>query len=443
MPRIPLTKSLSVEHESHILYFYSTDEAYIENAISFIQTGIQLEQHVIFIDHQDRYQEVLNHLQDCTSNKEYLHYIDSHEFYEAHGDVNFDRVLTRLDSIVEPYVKNKTIIRLWGHVEIYHLKEIPDDIHAYENFADITITELGYTTVCAYDARLVPTQTHLDLMKSHAFIMTDDHLVRSNLYKTSNQRNPTVFPSISVQQNLESEMDLYKQKLDFIHVVSHEVRNPLTVIKAYAALLSEDESDRGRKAKLEGIINYASAIDNELSHIINTEQMLSTDAVWQKTLTLIQPAIDEAVEMMRVKALTQNIVLETDIELAESDVLFANRNGIKLIVTNLLSNAIKYSTEGQRVYLHIAKDANQITIIVVDQGIGMSLEQQGKLFHKYEKMNHEVNGQGIGLFMVKQLVDHFNGTITVQSELGQGSTFTVSLPLRTRTSIETITMTSR
>lgn len=429
MSQIQLTKDLSVRDGGHILYFYKTDGAYIENAESFIITGVELNQHVIFIDKQERCQRILDNLR-AKIDVSKVQFINSYDFYETYHDFQYDRVLTNLEIVLEPYVKDRRIVRLWGYVEPREQADFINEINTYETSADVCISELGYTTVCAYDAQHTPAYVQTDLMAQHEFFMTDYQLLRSNLYRHSTMTNQVVFPSISVQRNVESEMDLYKQKLDFVHVVSHEVRNPLTVIKAYASLLARDEKDEERRAKLNDITRYATVIDNEVTHIINTEEMLTTDAVWKKTLTMVCPAIEQAVEIMEVKAFTQNISLISDVELDGTELMLANLMGLKLIVTNLLSNAIKFSFEGQQVWLNIHKNVRTLKIIVTDKGIGMSPEQQSKLFKKYEKIHQDSAGQGIGLFMVKKLIEHFEGTIEVKSEMGRGSTFIIELPLR-------------
>ncbi|WP_129076978.1 hypothetical protein [Anaerobacillus alkaliphilus] len=80
-------------------------------------------------------------------------------------------------------------------------------------------------TVCCYDGNEVPASVQTDMMKSNPYLMTDTSLVKSSLY------NHPAHTSLSAQKNVEIELDFYRQKLDFIHVVAHEVRNPLTVIK--------------------------------------------------------------------------------------------------------------------------------------------------------------------------------------------------------------------
>lgn len=157
-------------------------------------------------------------------------------------------------------------------------------LEKYEVIADSNVYGMGLLSVCAYDAKSVPASLLMKLMRSHEYLMTDNELIRSNLYKNTDET--VIFPSLSVQSEMQSEMDLYKQKLDFVHVVSHEVRNPLTIIKAYASMVLKSEShlSPGSIEKMKSIADCVDIIDNEISYIIYTEQMLSNDLLWNKEM---------------------------------------------------------------------------------------------------------------------------------------------------------------
>ncbi|MFS0862829.1 MEDS domain-containing protein [Fredinandcohnia sp. 179-A 10B2 NHS] len=424
---IPLTSSLKINQGSHVLYFYNSIDGYIRNACSFIVDGINLGHQIVFIEQPEMYELILNRIGPI--DKEKLHFVNNYEFYQMYQDFHFERVLHNLKNIIDPFVENESMARIWGLVDWKDQDNIIEKLHTYECKCDITVSGLGYTTVCAYDSKKVPSTILLEMLKSHEYMMTDDSLFRSSLYKSSNKNNPTAFPSLSVQTTIDSEMDLYRKKLDFVHVVSHEVRNPLTVIKAYATLLEDEETEDQRLSRLRAIKNYAVVIDNEISHIINTEQMLSTDALWQKTLIKPTEPINQVIEIMKIKAQTQGITLTTKTSLSGREYLFGNIMGLKMIVSNIVSNAIKYSYEGKTVTLLVEVDGTSLVFTVIDEGVGMSKDHLEKLYKKYEKINQEQSGQGIGLFMVKKLVDHFEGTIEVKSELGVGTTFQVYLPL--------------
>ncbi|MBU9711735.1 MEDS domain-containing protein [Evansella tamaricis] len=426
---IPLTTKLNVKEGSHILYFYEDEELYIENAISFILSAKTLNQKVVFIESEEHYHTVLTRLEkklDMETIQDMLYYKNNFEFYQEYGNFNFSLVLKRFKDLIQPFYNQNISIRVWGHVDWCEQPNIKHKLNCYESEADLTVSEMGYMTLCTYDGKTVPSYILVEMMKSHQYFMTDHDLVRSSLYNNSNE---TIFPSLSAQRNMETEMDFYKQKLDFIHVVAHEVRNPLTVIQSYASLLKSEVTDEHLKQKLSLIEDYSVAIDHEIHHIIQTEQMFSIDTFWKKKLISVVPVIKEVVEVMTRKARTQNILLTSSLDMEPNVIINGNLMGFKLIISNLLSNAIKYSNEGGMVKLKGHSDHQKVLIEIIDYGIGMSHEQQNKLFEKYQKLNEEESGQGIGLYMVNKLVQHFEGSISVESELDKGTNVRIEFPL--------------
>lgn len=427
---IPLTGNVKVNNGSHILYFYQSEELYLENLVSFVQSAQTVSQHVIIIEApevylamveklklEDQYLDELNHT---------IHYINNYDFYQMYGDFNFERALTNFKNTVQPFVDDHLSVRVWGKVAWANLSSLESKTIKYESVADLTVSEIGYMTVCTYNANEVPASYQIKLMKSHPYLMTDTDFVKSPFYNNSDQ---TVFPSLANQKKIKSELDLYRQKLDFIHVIAHEVRNPLTVIKSFATILKSEIEDENIQAKLSLIEDYSTAIDYEINHIIQTEQMLTVDSLWKTKLIKALPTIEEVINVMVVKARTQNINVETNILVPANTIMKGNLMGFRLVISNLLSNAIKYSFEGSTVTFNSFIDQGYIHLHIIDKGVGMTVNEQEKLFRKYEKINQEVAGQGIGLFMVHQLVQHFKGRLTVESEKGKGTKMMVCFPL--------------
>lgn len=426
---VNLTKEIKVKDSSHILYFFASETEYIKNLVSFILTAKQLNQHVVIIDNQENYQLMMEQLQKHFSTEElnqFFQYINNYDFYEMYGDFHFARVLNNFKTAVQPFVNNGISLRVWGYVDWREQENVEKNLHAYESEADLCISELGFITVCCYNGRKVPAYIQTELMKSHEYFMTDKDLFSSSLYNKSEE---TIFPSLSAQKNIENEVDLYKQKLDFIHVVAHEVRNPLTVIKSFATIIKSEVDNEDIKTKLSLIEDYSVAIDHEIHHIIQTEQMMTLDTFWKKKLITVYSPIKEVLEVMTIKARTQNIHIHADINICQSIIINGNLMGFRLIISNILSNAVKYSYEGGTVYFSVHADDHSLIITVTDEGIGISEEEVEKLFQKYQKLNEDVPGQGIGLYMVYKLVNHFGGTISVNSTLGKGTSFQLSFPL--------------
>ncbi|GAE25620.1 two-component sensor histidine kinase [Halalkalibacter wakoensis JCM 9140] len=425
---ISLTEKIQINDGSHILYFYDSKEQYVENLLSFIFSAKMMNQHAIIIESLEVYEMLLEKLGDTYENEgisEILHYKNNIDFYQTYGDFKFERALESFKETVQPFVDKELSVRVWGKVAWNDLLYDKEDMHRYECECDLTVSEIGYMTVCVYDGNEVPASIQTEMMRSHPYLMTDKDLVKSSLY---NHKDHTVFPSLATQKKIETELDFYRQKLDFIHVIAHEVRNPLTVIKSFASILKSELPDRDIQAKLSLIEDYSVAIDHEIHHIIQTEQMLTVDTFWKTKLIKALPAIQEVVEVMSVKARTQNIILHSNLEIPSNTIMNGNLMGIKLIISNLLSNAIKYSHEGGAVTIDSYIKDQRIHIHIVDHGVGMTPENLERLYQKYQKINQEIAGQGIGLFMVYQIVKHFKGDIDISSEQGKGTEVKLSFP---------------
>ncbi len=426
---ISLTKDIQVNDGSHILYFYDCEERYLDNLVSFILSARRMNQHVIVIESYRSYERVLEKLGsqlDELNLREILHYKNNIEFYQLHGHFKFEQALSSFKHAVQPFVDGDLSVRVWGKVSWSDLSYSRNDVNKYECECDLTVSEMGYMTVCCYDGNEVPASVQTGMMRSHGYLMTDTSLVKSPLY---NHPDFTIFPSLAAQKKVETELDFYKQKLDFIHVVAHEVRNPLTVIKSFASILKSETTDEDARTKLRLIEDYSVAIDHEIHHIIQTEQMLTIDTFWKTKLIKALPVMEEVLEVMRIKGRTQNIHLEADLQVPKNMIIQGNLMGFRLVISNLLSNAIKYSYEGQTVTFKSFIDENRLHLHIIDTGVGMSDDEREKLFQKYQKINQEVAGQGIGLFMVYQIVTHFKGEIDVSSQLGKGTEVRVSFPI--------------
>lgn len=426
---ISLTESIQVNEGSHILYFYESEEKYLQNLLSFILEAKHNNQQVVLLE-SDEVFEVVRELFGARWTEmeldKMIHFENNLEFYFHHGHFHFERTVEKFKDLVQPFVDGEVSIRLWGKITSDEIALVRSDLRKYEEKCDLTISDMGYVTVCVYDGNTLPAAIQSEMMRTHPYLMTDSELVKSPLY---NHKDEVVFPSLASQKKIESELDLYRQKLDFVHVIAHEVRNPLTVIKSFASIIKSEVEEDSIQKKLGLIEDYAVAIDHEINHIIETEQMLTADGFWKVKLVQVLPILEEVVDSLTVKARTQNIRLETGIDVPLNTLINANVMGLRLIISNLLSNAIKYSHENGVVRLESYVGDGDLHIRVLDHGVGMSKEDLGKLFDKYQKLNDEVSGQGIGMFMVYKLVNHFRGRIDVISELGVGTEVHLRFPV--------------
>ena len=240
-----------------------------------------------------------------------------------------------------------------------------------------------------------------------------------------------------IKSNIVMENAL-KLQGEFLVNVSHELKTPLNVIFATAQLFNMYCNSGSLDEKKDSIIRYIDSIKQNsyrLSKIINNIVDLSKIEAGFFKLNLSNNNIVEVVEeiVMSVTTLTDskglNIIFDTDVE--EKNIA-CDTEKVERIVLNLISNAIKFSDIGDEIVVDI-KDKNEfVEISVRDNGIGIEEKNLDMIFDRFKQVDKSLSrnteGTGIGLSLVKSIVELHGGTIYVESEFGKGSTFTVRLP---------------
>lgn len=426
---INIKRDFQVENGAHILYLFEHHASYIDNLLSYVTDGITLGHLVVIIDHIEVYRVVMERLSVLFSEEDLrrVFFDDSHNFYGADAYFHAESVFEYFEQFIRSLPHSDYALLTWARVVWKDQPDISTKIEQFEQVADHSVRAQRLVSVCAYDGGEIDANLFVKMQRSHNYFMTDKELIRSPLYVS----DKTTFPSLAIQSKIESELDLYKSKLDFAHVVSHEVRNPLTIIDGYANMIRSNEHNLTPDSvdKLVSIGHYVAAIDQELTHIIETEQVLSEDLYMR--LESINPldAVHHVIELMKVKSIVQNINFKWSIDPNSRYLMLGNNIGLRLILSNVISNAIKYSVERGTVEFYTEIQNNQIRFTIRDHGMGMSGEQLEAMYQKYAKFNDSRSGQGIGLYIVKNLTDRFNGQIHYESELGRGTTVTIEFPL--------------
>ena len=241
------------------------------------------------------------------------------------------------------------------------------------------------------------------------------------------------------EQQLADELSRGKQeaerasraKSEFLSRVSHELRTPLNGILGFTQLMALDEEHPlpGAQAqRLQSVQRAGARLLNlindvlEISRIESAELPVRTlavevDAALQASLGLVQP-------LARARGITIDAPPDGGLWVQ------GDERAIEQVLTNLLSNAVKYSNAGTRVELRVVRDDQGLAISVRDQGIGLSAEQQARLFQPFDRLGaerHRIEGSGLGLVIARQLAEAMNGRIGVVSAPGAGSTFTLHL----------------
>ena len=238
-----------------------------------------------------------------------------------------------------------------------------------------------------------------------------------------------------VFRDVTREREVDRMKTEFVSLVSHELRTPLTSIKGFTDLILDgdvgDINDDQREYL--GIVKLNAdslvALINDLLDISRIESgriQLNKESVQVKEI--IEGVVASFASQIQQKGQTLSVQFESDLPR-----VFADRERLNRVITNLVSNAYKYTPAGGAIRLRAAHDERSLCVSVSDTGIGISPEDQKKLFTKFYRVDslltREIGGTGLGLAIVKSIVELHEGAVSVESELGKGSTFSFTLPL--------------
>ena len=226
-------------------------------------------------------------------------------------------------------------------------------------------------------------------------------------------------------------------KSRFLANMSHDLRTPLNAIVGFSDLLSEEAAGplNPKQKRFVGHIKTGSA---HLLQLVNDILDLSKIEAGQLELRcedfLVKDAIPEVLSIIRPLAMAKNIQMD-NLD-TTSRAIFADRVRFKQILYNLLSNAVKFTPHGGRVGINCTEQGEFVRITVSDTGIGIRPEDQGVVFEEFRQVdggNETANkGTGLGLAITRRLVEQQGGKISLESEPGKGSRFTITLPLATR-----------
>ncbi|NIM04791.1 MAG: GAF domain-containing protein [Armatimonadetes bacterium] len=238
----------------------------------------------------------------------------------------------------------------------------------------------------------------------------------------------TTFNDITELRNVE------RMKTEFVSSVSHELRTPLTSIKGFVRTMLDDSEgyyERDMQREFLGIIDSeCDRLVRLISDLLNVSRIESGRSLELSLKRVNLPElIERRVESQRSYTSRHEFVVHCDDGFPE---LVADEDKVDQILTNLLSNAVKYSPEGGKVTVDARDCGDTVSVSISDEGIGIPPEHLDKVFlrfHRVDSMDtRQAGGTGIGLYLVKHLVDAHRGSMEVTSEVGKGSTFKFTLP---------------
>jgi signal transduction histidine kinase len=225
---------------------------------------------------------------------------------------------------------------------------------------------------------------------------------------------------------------LEKAKSDFLNIASHELRGPMTIIKGYLTMF-EAGSLGELSPKAASVLPLLISKSDEIIWLL--EQMLEAARLEEGRLELnkkrgdVVEITDRAIDGVKMLLRGHDLKVDEPAEPVEADV---DSDRFQMVVRNLLSNAAKYSHAGSGITVRIRRVDGMATVAVTDRGVGISPEDQVNLFTRFGRApsTQHVQGAGLGLWLSREIARMHDGDLTVQSDIGTGSTFVLTVPLR-------------
>jgi signal transduction histidine kinase len=268
-----------------------------------------------------------------------------------------------------------------------------------------------------------------------------NRMLRSLVTIQDELRQANVNLDSKVDELAQVNMRLYEMNLlksDFLATMSHELRTPLNSILGFSEVLGGISAlDDKQKRYVQNIQKSGRTLLEMINDILDLAKMESGKMEVRPSEFRIEQVVGAQCDMARPLAEKKNIDLETELDL-DVPPMRQDQARVQQILNNLLSNAIKFTPEGGRVTIRVRLENDFMLMQVDDTGVGIAEEDQQVIFEKFRQgrvgvptgdaMTREYSGSGLGLSIVKELCKLLGGSVSVTSELGKGSTFTVRLP---------------
>lgn len=225
---------------------------------------------------------------------------------------------------------------------------------------------------------------------------------------------------------------LEEVRSEFVANASHELRTPVTAIKGFAETLQNGAMENPAIATK--FINIIADESHRLEHII--QDILSLSRIEKQQVAINVTSFDLVTKIQKMSHLFDDRLKQKNMQLVLPNIgpiiIETDEQRIENIVTNLIDNAINYSEDNKKITVRIKESSRMVRLSIIDQGVGIPPEEQERIFERFYRVDkarsRQTGGTGLGLSIVRHLVKTMNGTISVESKVGQGSTFTVRLP---------------
>lgn len=218
---------------------------------------------------------------------------------------------------------------------------------------------------------------------------------------------------------------------EFFSNASHELKTPITSVKGYAELLDKGfvKDKKTERDFIKRILSETENMNELINDILMISRLESDEVKVTYSMIRLNTLIEEIFDTLKPLAERKKVTLHKE---CMPVVLEANMKQIRELLLNVIENAVKYHRENGNVWVTITADNDHIIIVVKDDGMGISKKDQKRIFERFYRIEEgrykQVGGTGLGLSIVKHVVEFYKGSIVLESEAGQGCTFTITIP---------------
>jgi signal transduction histidine kinase len=238
------------------------------------------------------------------------------------------------------------------------------------------------------------------------------------------------FRFVAYAELFRQQKELDQMKDDFISIATHELKAPMTVIKGYLSMALELKLAKEPRDMVQIAFDQTDRLGRLVTDLLDVSRIEQGSTKYNIGVIDLKNTIGPMMTTFEVKAAGQHLDLQYQPP-ADLPAVLADPDRVTEIFTNLIDNAIKYSRHGSVTVKHEVTPGTVVTT-VSDTGIGMTSDELSRLFQRFYRARNtdtqNIPGTGLGLWIIKQYIEHMGGTITVQSEKGKGTSFIVSLP---------------
>ncbi|MBU5336022.1 HAMP domain-containing histidine kinase [Intestinibacter bartlettii] len=312
-----------------------------------------------------------------------------------------------------------------------NIEELNITKSAFSTFLNILILSLIFTLIHNTYYRFLVEKPVQQILDATHRITNGDFKVRIEPINTFGKTNELDIIINNFNEMAEELSGIETLRNDFISNVSHELKTPLSIIQNYAALMqNEKTTDLERKEYSKSVYETSQNLSKLITNILKLNKLENQKIFLETYEYNLSNQLTECLLCFESIWEEKNINIEVDID--EHIMLNADEELTSIIWNNLYSNAFKFTPKNGTVSIKAKKYENLITVSVSDTGCGMSSETGKHIFEKFYQgdTSHATKGNGLGLALVKKIIDIINAQIYIESELGKGTTFTVKLDIQ-------------